>query len=157
MSLSALWLCIIQMFSLLQINVRTHTIYLGDNIIRIFINLWNKPVHNWFFCTREWAINFVMWYGTIILAFVKSSLWLMTWWGYLRTIDMNILLVDFATQWNVASTLKRNCAITPAPSSFSWCIQEILYNFCLLFSFSSCTNCSKWAFKGKCFQRRCWL
>jgi len=112
------------MFSHLQINVRRHTILQGDEIIS-FMNMWNKPVCNWFICTREWAINFMMWHGTFILAFVKSSLCFMTWWGFLRTVDLNILLVDFATQWNVTSSLKRSCAVTPAPSDFSWCIQEI--------------------------------
>ena len=139
---SSLWFFIIQMFSHLQINVRRHTILLGDEIIS-FMNVWNKPVCNWFICTREWAINFMMWQGTIIRAFVKSSLYLMTWWGYLRTVDMNILFVYFAAQWNVVSTLKKSCAVTPAPSNFSWCIQEISYHLHLLFSFSSCTNCSK--------------
>lgn len=124
------------MFSHLQINVRRHTILLGNEIIS-FMNVWNKPVCNWFICTGERATNFMMWHGTIILAFVKSSLCLVTWCGYLRTVDMHILLVDFASQWSVASTLKRSCAITPAPSNFSWCIQEISYCLHLLFGLAA--------------------
>jgi hypothetical protein len=88
------------MFSHLQVNVRRHTILLGDEIIS-FMNVWNKPVCKRFIYTREWAINFVMWDGTIILALVKSSLCLMTWWEYLRTVERTFCWVTlpFSEMW----------------------------------------------------------